>query len=154
MIILRLFSLRENAPDIIELSNGVTLLKLEYGIIAKLLRKFKSIRERQNKSLIYDVMLKGKSIGFIQVYEEVPEIELNISWLYIEPKHEGNHYATEVLKAFIEWAKKSKYKKLTLEVPSNSPNAYHIYKKLGFKETGEVEKSDLFGELIYMEKTL
>ena len=155
MIIQRFFSLRNSAPDTIELENGVTLVKTKSGIIAKLLRNFKYFREKQDRLLIYDVKLGDKEIGYIQVNEDIPDKEINIVWLEIDKKYEGNHYATETLKAIIGWAKEKGYKKLTLEVPGISPNARHIYEKLGFKVTGKTlgDEDDLWGGLTCMEKT-
>jgi len=155
MIILRLFSLRNSAPDTIELENGVTLVKTKSGIIAKLLQNFKYFRERIDRSAIYDIKLGDKNIGQIQVYEDIPDKELNIIWLGIDKKYEGNHYATETMKAIIGWAKNNGYKKLTLEVPGISPNARHIYEKLGFKVTGKTigDENDIWGGLTCMEKT-
>ena len=145
--------LRQKAPEIIELGDDVILEKAGYGIIAKLLRNIKSIRKEQDKLLIYNVRMKEESIGFIQIYEEVPEEVLNITWLYIKPKYEGNHYATRVMKAIINKAKELGYRKLTLEVPIGSPNARHIYEKLGFIAVKEI-KDETWGKLTAMEKKL
>ena len=150
MIIQRL---RQKAPEIIELGDDVILEKARYGIIAKLLRNIKSIRKEQDKLLIYNVKLKEESIGFIQIYEEVPEEVLNITWLYIKPKYEGNHYATRVMRTIINKAKELGYRKLTLEVPIGSPNARHIYEKLGFTAVKEI-KDETWDNLTMMEKKL
>lgn len=155
MVIQRLFSLRNSAPDTIELENGISLVKSGFGVIAKFLRKFKFFREKQDKLLMYNVMMGEKEVGYIQVNEDIPEKELNIVWIEIYNGYEGNHYATETMKAIIGWAKKNGYKKLTLEVPGISPNARHIYEKLGFKVTGKTlgNENDLWGGLTCMEKT-
>ena len=60
----RVFSLRNNAPDTIELGNGVFLVKAKFGIIAKLLRHIKPLRENQDKLLIYDVKLGDNELGY------------------------------------------------------------------------------------------
>jgi GNAT superfamily N-acetyltransferase len=155
MVIQRLFSLRNSAPDTIELENGISLVKSGFGVIAKFLRKFKFFREKQDKLLMYNVMMGDKEVGYIQVNEDVPEKELNIVWIEIYNGYEGKHYATETMKSIIGWAKKEGYKKLTLEVPGTSPNARHIYEKLGFKDTGKTlgNKDDMWGGLTCMEKT-
>jgi hypothetical protein len=56
------------------------------------------------------------------------------------------------MKAIIDGAKRMGYKKLTLEVPGSSPNARHIYEKLGFVVVKE-EKDEFWDGLTYMEKT-
>jgi GNAT superfamily N-acetyltransferase len=155
MVIQRLFSLRNSAPDTIELENGISLVKSGFGVIAKFLRKFKFFREKQDKLLMYNVMMGDKEVGYIQVNEDIPDKELNIVWIEIYNGYDGNHYATETMKAVIKWAKDNGYKKLTLEVPGISPNARHIYEKLGFKNTGKTlgNKDDMWGGLTCMEKT-
>ena len=149
----RVFSLRNNAPDTIELGNGISLVKEKFGIVAKLLRHIKPLRENQDKLLIYDVKLGDNELGYIQVHEDIPGSELNIVWLEIDRKYEGNHYATKTMEAIIKWSKDNGYKKLTLEVPGISPNARHIYEKLGFKITGKTlgNKNDMWGGLTCME---
>ena len=151
MIIQRLFSLRNNAPDIIELDNEITLEKSGFGVIARVLRNFKSIRRRQDKQLNYDIRLGNKKIGYLQIYETIPNSEINIMWFGISKGYEENHYATKAMKSILEWAKKNGFKKVTLEVPGSSPNARHIYDKLGFKVVKE-EESEFWDGLTYMEK--
>lgn len=141
----KLYSIREEAPKVLELKNGVKLLKIELSKIAKLLRNFKSIREKQDNFVAYNVEKDGENVGFIQINEDSPEV-INISWLYIKPKYEDNHLGTEVMKGIIEGLKKFNYKKATLEVPNTFSKAVHIYRKLGFKETKRNQG------LIYMEK--
>ena len=102
MIIQRLFSLRNNAPDIIELDNEITLEKSGFGVIARVLRNFKSIRRRQDKQLNYDIRLGNKKIGYLQIYETIPNSEINIMWFGISKGYEGNHYATKAMKSILE----------------------------------------------------
>ena len=151
MIIQRLFSLRNNAPDTIKLDNEITLEKSGFGVIAKVLRNFKSIRRRQDKQLTYNIKLNGKEIGYLQIHETISNSEINIMWLNINKGYEGNHYATKAMKSILEWAKKNGFRKVTLEVPGSSPNARHIYDKLGFKVVKE-EESEFWDGLTYMEK--
>lgn len=141
----KLYSIREEAPKVLELKNGVKLLKVELSKIAKLLRNFKSIREKQDNFVAYEVEKDGENVGFIQINEDSSGV-INISWLYIKPKYEDNHIGTEVMKSIIEELKKFNYKKATLEVPNTFSKAVHIYRKLGFKETKRDQG------FIYMEK--
>lgn len=76
----------------------------------------------------------GKSVGELQLFKESKD-SLNVVWVGINDKHEGLGYGQAAMKASIKHAKKTGMKKVTLEVPGNSPNARHIYEKLGFKET-------------------
>ena len=50
-------------------------------------------------------------------------------------------------------ARQQGLKYFTLEVPTNSPNARHIYEKLGFEDTGEPmlgDSDDVWGGLTKM----
>jgi ribosomal protein S18 acetylase RimI-like enzyme len=160
MVILRQKSfaaIRELVDEVKDLGD-IKLVKGEFGMIARLLRKIPYFRERQNRLLIYDVILKqtGKNIGMIEVNEDIPGTELNIVWLEIKTKNRGLGYATKVMEAIIQEAKRLGYKRITLEVPGNSPDAKHIYQKLGFKETGEVlgDENDIWEGLTCMELIL
>lgn len=61
----------------------------------------------------------------------------------ITPDGELYHYGVKGMKGC---------KQVTLEVPGVSPNARHIYEKLGFKSTGEVigDDDDICGGLTKM----
>lgn len=152
MRIKRFSYLRDVIPDIIELENGITLKKVGFSFIARLLRNFKQIREKQDRFAPYNIELGGKNIGYIMINEDSKE-EINFSWLQINPEFRGNHYATEVMKALLKWSKKLGYKTATLEVPGNSPDAQHIYEKLGFAVVKK-EESDVWEGLTYMKKNL
>lgn len=58
------------------------------------------------------------------------------------------------MKGVKKYAEQEGYDKLTLEVPGNSPNARHIYEKLGFKEVSQLsskEEDIIWGGLTRME---
>ena len=150
----RFSSLNEDAKEIITINDNLILKKVKLSLLGKMLGKLiKRIREKQIAFLSYEVFHNNIKIGIIDLHEESKE-ELNIVWIEIKSKYSGNGYAQEVLKWVIDFAKKCKYKYLTLEVPGNSPNARHIYNKLGFKETGKYEYDDYWGGLTWMRKKL
>lgn len=80
--------------------------------------------------------------------------ELYLNWLGIDESARGKGYATQAMKAAEEFGKQAGFKKMTLEVPGNSPDAKHIYEKLGFKVTGKTDdydSNDSWGGLTNME---
>jgi ribosomal protein S18 acetylase RimI-like enzyme len=87
----------------------------------------------------------------MDVYKESPD-SLNIVWVGVSEKHEGHGYGTAAMKGAIQYAKQTGCRQVTLEVPGNSPNARHIYEKLGFKDTGETlgDTDDIWGGLTKM----
>lgn len=112
----------------------------------------KKLSERVDKSLLCTVKRNGKDIGDLELYQESPD-SINVVWLMIEKGNEGHGFGTAAMKATIKYAKETSCKQVTLEVPGNSPNARHIYEKLGFKDTGESilgDEDDYWGGLTRM----
>lgn len=144
MIVLRnkLFSLRDEGGDTITVNcnNGPLILKKYLPIkpVEWLGKIIKPIGRAQEKSLYYDVYLKddNKKIGEINLSETSP-IEITICWVGINKEYRGNHYATEILKYFINFARSKKYRVVTIEWDGGDESAIHIYKKLGFVEDSE-----------------
>lgn len=89
----------------------------------------------------YLIEKDGKKIGNLELTKESRN-SLNVNWVSISPKHNGKGYGTSVMKEVINLAKRNGYKQITLEVPGNSPNARHIYEKLGFKDQGSLTSDD------------
>ena len=101
----------------------------------------------------YDISVGGKKVGNATL-KRVSGDEINLQWLGIDSKFRGKGYATAVFGAAVEMGRKSGAKKLTLEVPGNSPDAKHIYERAGFKVVGEAEYDPLWGSLTNMEMDL
>ena len=138
MIIQRLYSLRSNAPEAIDLGEGIMLKKAKLGFLGRLLGHIKFIRKEQEKGVVYEAFFEDNEIGFIQIFDEGKGV-LNISCLYVDKDQRGKGIATLMMEQIIKYAKNSGYSKVTLEVPGASKDARHIYEKLGFKEV-RVEK--------------
>ncbi len=85
----------------------------------------------------------GKRVGNANITKKSDE-ELNLEWLGIDKSARGKGYATAVMKAGRDFGKQQGFKRMTLEVPGHSPDARHIYEKLGFKVTKESESTDDF----------
>jgi ribosomal protein S18 acetylase RimI-like enzyme len=78
----------------------------------------------------------GKKVGEAQLYKKNKD-EINLIWLGVKNAERGKGYASATMQAAVEFGKQAGVKKLTLEVPGNSPDARHIYEKLGFKVVKE-----------------
>lgn len=94
----------------------------------------------------------GKRIGDAIVHKRSDD-ELYLNWLGIKKNERGQGYATEAMKSAAEYGREAGFKKMTLEVPGNAPDARHIYEKLGFKVVKEnIDPNDLmWGGLTSME---
>ena len=159
------FSFRTDAPEEIDLRNlHISKIKDSWFVkhitsfIIKVLSKLFGPKNIRTIETLADYkILEGKTnIGNLDL-TEISKEELNVMWIEIDEKYRGHGYAQEVLKWVIKFAKERKYKTLTLEVPGTSPDARHIYEKLGFKEVGQISSPDedfFWGGLTAMKKVL
>ena len=133
----------------------VTLRKQPTTLISETIQKLSpSARENANHSDFVDITVGGKRVGDLQLYRENPK-SINVVWVSVNSKHEGNGYATTVMKAVVDHAKKQNLDTVTLEVPGISPNARHIYESIGFKAKGKIsDDDDSWGGLTAMELNL
>lgn len=121
--------------------------------MAKFLAKHSArIAAEQDKTANFDIVdNNGKNVGDLQLYKEAKD-SLNIVWLTTKESVRGRGYGTAVMKAAINIARDTGCKQVTLEVPGNSPDARHIYEKLGFKEVASPDRdvNDVWGGLTNM----
>ena len=114
-----------------------------------------SVRDNVERSSICKIKSGGKTVGDLHLYKESPD-SINVVWVSISKRNEGQGYGSAVMKGVVDYAKKQGLKRVTLEVPETSPNARHIYEKLGFKATGETlgSSDDVWGGLAKMQLDL
>ena len=132
----------------------LTLEQVDRSIIAKGLGKIsKKIYEDQMNDKFFDIKVDGKHIGDLEITQVSPT-EINGVWLGVNDKYRGNGYATACLMTALHECKEQGYKTFTLEVPGNSPDARHIYEKLGFIPGEQLTEDDVWGGLTAMELDL
>ena len=134
----------------------VTLSEVPDNAIIRTRKKVsKKYRAEAAKNHLYDLRnSEGKKIGNLNVYDESKK-SMNVVWIGVDPKHRGQGYATDAMRQVIDLANKKKMSQVTLEVPGESPDAHHIYKKLGFKDDKKVSSDDdYWGGLTSMKKEL
>lgn len=97
----------------------------------------------------------GKRVGEMSLFKE-SKTSLNVVWVGVDKSHRGQGYASAAMRAAVDLAKKQKLDTVTLEVPGNSPDARHIYEKMGFKEDPSKSTHDdpVWGGLTAMELNL
>lgn len=111
---------------------------------------FPSVKENITKDKQFNIVVDGKKIGDLEIFKEA-EDSLNVVWVGIDNSERGKGYAQATMKAVVKYAKQQKFSQITLEVPGNSPDARHIYEKLGFKATKVLsEDDDVWGGLTQM----
>lgn len=118
--------------------SDVTLDHNHTPAFSKFLAKHnKKVRETLKNSKSFKIKAEDKTIGEMDLYKESKD-SINVVWVSIDESQRGKGYATAVMNAAIKYAKQTGCKQVTLEVPGNSPDARHIYEKLGFKDVGKV----------------
>lgn len=102
----------------------------------------KKYRAEAAKNHLYDLRnSEGKKIGNLNLYDESKK-SMNVVWVGVNSKYRGQGYATDAMRQVIDLANKKKMSQITLEVPGGSPDAHHIYKKLGFKDDKKVSSDN------------
>lgn len=149
----RHFSFHSDSESEVVLGD-ITLKKSEPGLLGRFLGRISGgIKKEQDNFIFYDIYKGQEEIGSVQFYK-VSEDEINISLIEISKKHRGNHYATKVLEWAIKYFKRRGFKELSLEAAGGSPDAIHIYEKLGFKKLKQISEKDIWGGLTEMKLKL
>lgn len=134
----------------------LTLSKAKPNLINKAFGKIskKYVESYNNGAILNITNGEGKKVGDAVVDKKSAD-ELYLNWIGIKNSQRGKGYASAALKAAEEFGRRQGFKKMTLEVPGNSPDARHIYEKLGFKVTkeGADPRDPVWGGLTEMEYT-
>lgn len=150
--------LRGLGPERIERTtkNGdkLVLTKTPPNALNKGLARLSSnYRESYKKGAFLDIRGKdGEKVGSASLWKKSDD-ELYLNWISIKNSARGNGYASAALKAAEGFGSQAGFKKMTLEVPGNAPDARHIYEKMGFKVVKEdIDPTDtVWGGLTQME---
>lgn len=131
----------------------ITLEQDSDSSFSKFLSKFsKRFSDELSKSSFFSIKdVNGKRIGDLALYKE-SEDSINVEWVGVSAKKRGLGYASAVMRSVIDIANETGCRTVTLEVPGNSPDARHIYEKLGFREVASPDRdeSDVWGGLTNM----
>lgn len=87
-------------------------------------------------------------IGFIMLGWDEKEKEADIWRFMIAEEHQGKGYGTEAMKVAIEMIKnEDKFHCITLSYVPGNDVGQHVYEKLGFKATGELDCDEIIMKL-------
>lgn len=115
---------------------------------------FPSVKDNIQKDKQFNIVVDGKRVGDLEIYRESKN-SLNVVWVGVDKSERGKGYASATMKGVVEYAKLTKCRQITLEVPGNSPDARHIYEKLGFKTVKTIsDEDDVWGGLTAMKLKL
>lgn len=78
-------------------------------------------------------------VGFMLLDEDLKERTIAIWRIMFPPEYQNKGYGTEALNKIIELMRKSKkYDYVTIDYVIGNDIAGHVYRKVGFHETGEI----------------
>lgn len=124
----------QDSIKIVSKKTGESLTINRFRSFIDILGKFiKRLKEWSNKRPSFDIYLDSEKVAELNLIEKSKE-ELNIVWIETYEDYRGKGYSQAILTELIRFAKSQGYKYVTLEVPGKSPDARHIYEKLGFKD--------------------
>ena len=130
----------------------VTVQEVGYGRLAALVnsRSRKAVEDSKSYKT-FSMTVDGKKVGDASM-NSVSKDELNLVWLGVRRSQRGQGYGQAVFEGAVQHAKASGHKRITLEVPGESPDAKHIYEKFGFRSTGKIDGDgdDIWGGLEHM----
>ena len=86
---------------------------------------------------------EDKLVGFMMLDEDLEERCLVIWRILVAEENIGKGYGTEALRQVIHLARESgKYDFMILDCSRENGRAWHVYEKVGFYDTGEVENEE------------
>ncbi len=113
------------------------------------------LKKQQDKFKDYELLdEKGNKVGGISTFI-TNKNTCNIPWLDVKPKYQGSGHAQSAIRQIVKDCKQKGFKQITLEVPTHSPDARHIYEKNGFVAGKQItDSSDVWGGLTEMKLKL
>lgn len=83
-------------------------------------------------------------VGFVMLDADFEERVLVLWRILLPEEHCGKGYGTQAIEKIIEYAKESgKFDAMILDYHPDNHRAEHVYRKLGFAPTGEVERGEI-----------
>lgn len=90
-------------------------------------------------------------VGYVMVIYDYDEETYNIWHMMIDEKYQGKGYGSKAVELCIDYIKSKPFGKsndVILTCNINNSHAIHVYKKLGFKETGEHDDDEIVLKLV------
>lgn len=141
------FSSKLTDEIISEDGNPVKLRLTKSTIIAKFLAKISTkIADHASRFRSYRIEVDDAVVGNLDINID-SETEVNIVWMSINSKHQGNGYCQNTMKLLIDTLKNAGFKTITAELVGSSPDIKHICLKFGFVLGEKISDDDVWGGL-------
>ena len=90
-------------------------------------------------------------VGYVMVIYDYDDETYNIWHMMIDEKYQNNGYGTKALELCIDYIKSKPFGQsndIILTCNIENYNAIYMYKKLGFKETGDIDDNEITMKLV------
>ena len=100
---------------------------------------------RENGDVFPCAIYHGDSpVGFLLLEEDAEERKLMLWRILFPPQEENKGYGTAAIRLLITLARNSgRYDALYLDCNDQNTRAMHLYRKLGFQPTGDINHGDI-----------
>ena len=91
-------------------------------------------------------------VGFLMLYWNEEKGEAGLWRLRIAPEYQGKGYGTQAVQLAVNMVRESHlFSAMHVDYVPGNDNARHIYAKLGFAETGEINEGEIEMKLYFKE---
>ncbi|MGL6106086.1 GNAT family N-acetyltransferase [Romboutsia sp.] len=140
----------------IDESNFIECFNLKLGegqdkFVSHPIRSLAQAYVYNNQCTPFAIYKENIMVGYVMVIYDYDDETYNIWHMMIDEKYQNNGYGTRALELCIEYIKSKPFGKsndIILTCNIENYNAIHIYKKIGFKETGDVDDDEIIMKLV------
>ena len=106
-------------------------------------------RFEQPWTVYYFIMAGDRPVGVIRIFDKKDGSRKRISPLWIMPEHRGKGYAQAAISA-AEQIHGSRH--WSLDTILQEPGNLHLYEKMGYRRTGQIERINDRMDIVFYEK--
>lgn len=104
-----------------------------------------------NQCTPFAIYKENIMVGYVMVIYDYDEETYNIWHMMIDEKYQNKGYGSKALELCVDYIKQKPFGKsndIILTCNMKNYKAIHIYEKLGFKDTGEVDDDEIIMKLV------
>ena len=140
----------------IDESNFVECFNLKLGenqdkFVSHPIRSLAQAYVYYNQCTPFGIYKENIMVGYVMVIYDYDDETYNIWHMMIDEKYQNNGYGTRALELCIDYIKSKPFGKsndIILTCNIENYNAIHIYRKMGFKNTGDVDGDEIVMKLV------
>ncbi|WP_029233191.1 GNAT family N-acetyltransferase [Butyrivibrio sp. VCB2006] len=146
-----IIELKELTDENLEECLKLKVAKDQEQYIASNEDSWKTAKENENIARPFAIYCDGKMVGFTMfAFDEDYEDPNDRYWLWrlmIDESLQGKGYGTAAMKTIIQYFKDNGANNIRLSTKETNTNALSMYRKVGFRDTGEMNEEELVLQL-------